>query len=73
MGIKLNSSKELIVRKYLEGQINYKGLIIGEIVNDGDEVEEQVKKMMKAGVDLIILQKNHIAKTTSTIHSLNES
>ena len=68
--IKLNSQKPLIVRNYLENQINYKGLIIGQINPEGDDISEQVKKMMKAGVDLIILQKDQIAQTKSVIHNL---
>ncbi|MCB0843006.1 MAG: serine hydrolase [Bacteroidetes bacterium] len=68
--IKLNSGKEAIVRNYLDANINYKGLVIGELVENDEPVEEQVKKMMKAGVDLIILKKEDMGQASSAIHNL---
>lgn len=59
--VKINSAKDELIRGYLTSHISFRGLLVAEATgSSAAEVEDRVKKAMKAGADLLVVPKKDI-------------
>ncbi|MEM7657369.1 MAG: serine hydrolase domain-containing protein, partial [Bacteroidota bacterium] len=56
--IHLSSRKKAIIKSYLQKHLDYEGLLVAELPREAEEVSERVRKMIKAGVDLMVIAPN---------------
>ncbi|MEM7371640.1 MAG: serine hydrolase [Bacteroidota bacterium] len=68
--IHLNSQKTQIIQSYLEKNIAYRGLLLGEVEKELGDVEDQVRKMLKAGTDLILVRPDQLPIAMATARDL---
>lgn len=68
--IHLNSQKTNIIQNYLEDKVAYRGLLLGEVEEEAGNVEDQVRKMLKAGVDMILVRPEQLHEAVATAQDL---
>ncbi|MDX2247447.1 MAG: serine hydrolase [Bacteroidia bacterium] len=69
--VKINSAKDDIIRNYLFEHILFKGLLVAETSGESeDQVEDRIKKAIKAGADLLVVQKKYVPQTYEVLKTL---